>query len=298
MCSPCGLGLGRNGQHFANVTLGDFPPRLCRRPQAATPRSMIRERFLPTTGIHNFRDYGGYKTAGGGTVRTGLLWRSGQHVAATDEDLAQFDGADIRTVIDLRGISEREANPCRRSDGWDGVVIAYDGETTSSPPHMDVGPDTSTEEFARNRMMAVYTRMPNNPAMIEMFGRYFRALDERDGGSLVHCFAGKDRTGVAASLLLHVLGASRDDQLAEFTLTNKAPTLNVLREQSVPGIEERLGRKLDEGAVMALLGVHEDYLERYFDTVESDHGGLDDYLAKQLGVDDAMRTRLHDKFVV
>jgi protein-tyrosine phosphatase len=258
---------------------------------------MIREPFITTQGIHNFRDYGGWSVSGGGHVRTGLLYRSGQHVGASDADLAAIAALDIRTVIDLRGTSERERNPCRRVEGFDGEVIFYEGETSSSPPHMDVDADTTTAQYAHQRMIAVYTRMPRNPAMIDMFGRYFRALDEREGASLVHCFAGKDRTGVAAMMLLHVLGASEEDQLAEFLRTNAAPTLSVLREQSVPGIEQRLGRKLDEEAIRALLEVHEDYLATYREEVDRDHGSLDAYLEQVIGVDDAMRTRLHARLV-
>jgi len=259
---------------------------------------MTRERFLPTTGIHNFRDYGGYPTEDGRHVRSGLLYRSGQHVGASDEDLKHFAQAGIRTVIDLRGESERVAHPCRRIEGWDGEVVFYDGETTSSPPHMDIDENTTTEAYARERMMEVYTRMPRNPAMIDMFSRYFRVLDERQGASLVHCFAGKDRTGVAATLMLHVLGVSRENQIAEFVLTNEAPTLEVLKQQSVPNFEARLGRTMDEAALQALLGVHRDYLERWLEVAESDHGSLDDYLVGQLGVDDAMRRRLIAKYVI
>lgn len=263
------------------------------------PRSfmMIREKFLPTQGIHNFRDYGGYAALDGAMVKRGLLFRSGQHVEATDEDLSSIDALDIRTVIDLRGLSERERHPCRRVEGFSGEVVFYEGETTSSPPHMDVEPDTTTAEFARQRMLSVYTRMPHNPAMIEMFSRYFKVLDERDGASLVHCFAGKDRTGVAATLLLHVLGASRDDQMHEFLLTNHSPTFDVLRQQSVPSIEERLGRKLDETAVRALLEVHEDYLATYISEVESEHGSLDSYITGALSVDEAMQERLRARFL-
>ena len=54
----------------------------------ATVSAMIRDPFLKTQGIHNFRDYGGWATKGGGAVRTGLLFRSGHHVGATDADLA------------------------------------------------------------------------------------------------------------------------------------------------------------------------------------------------------------------
>lgn len=258
---------------------------------------MIRDPFIPTEGIHNFRDFGGWHTAGGERVRTGLLWRSGQHVGASDADLAAIDALDIRTVVDLRGQSERERNPCRRAPGWEGEVIAFEGETTSSPPHMNVSPDTTTAEFARERMIGVYTRMPRNPAMTEMFSRYFNALADREGASLVHCFAGKDRTGVAAMLVLHVLGVHRDEQMAEFLRTNEAPTLEVLASQSVPGIEARLGRKLDEESVKALLEVHEDYLATFWRVAAEDHGSLDAYLENALGVDELLKERLRSRFV-
>jgi protein tyrosine/serine phosphatase len=247
-------------------------------------------------GIHNFRDYGGYRAAGG-TVRTGVLYRSGQHVAATDADLAALAALDIRTVIDLRGIAERETNPCRRHEGWAGEVIAYDGSTTSSPPHMDIGPDVTTADYARDRMLAVYTRMPDNPAMHAMFGRYLHALADRDGASLVHCFAGKDRTGMAVTLLLHILGVSEEDQLREFLLTNQSPTFHVLRAQSVPAMEQRLGRTMDEDAIRALLDVHEDYFARFHAIAAEMHGSLDGWLEKAVGVDDALRESLRDKFI-
>ena len=263
----------------------------------ATPLGMIREPFLDTDGIHNFRDYGGWETMEGARVKTGLLWRSGQHVDASDADLRAIGDLHIRTVIDLRGASERERNPCRRVAGFDGEVVFYDGETSSSPPHMDVDANTTTAEFARARMMAVYTRMPRNPAMIDMFGRYLRILADREGASLVHCFAGKDRTGVAAMLLLHILGVDRDRQMAEFLRTNDAPSMDVLAAQSVPGIEERLGRKLDEAAIKALLGVQEDYLHTFWREVEADHGSLDRFIEAVLGVDEPVRERLRSAYL-
>lgn len=252
--------------------------------------------FLPTEGIHNFRDYGGWLTSDRRQVRRGLLFRSGQHVGATDADLALIAALDIRTVIDLRGTSERDRNPCRRVEGFAGEVLFYDGETSSSPPHMDVDPDVTTALFARERMLGVYARMPQNPAMQDMFARYLRVLAEREGASLVHCFAGKDRTGVAATLLLHALGVSERDQMTEFLRTNAAPTLAVLHAQSVPGIEARLGRKLDEAGLRALLEVDETYLLRFRETVAAMDGSLDEWLAKRIGVDDALRSRLRERF--
>ncbi|MBX7482590.1 tyrosine-protein phosphatase [Qipengyuania qiaonensis] len=258
---------------------------------------MIRDAFLGTQGIHNFRDYGGWSTQDGGSVRTGVLFRSGHHVDATDADLAAIAPLGIRTVIDLRGESERAANPCRRVQGFDGTVVFYEGETTSSPPHMDIRPDSSFSDFARGRMLAVYTRMADNPAMIEMFGRYLNILAQRDGASLVHCYAGKDRTGVAATMLLHILGVSVENQRREFLRTNDSPTYAVLARQSLPGIEARLGRRIDEIAARDLLGVREEYLDRYLEIATARHGSLDGYLEKAIGVDDALRDALIARFL-
>ena len=272
--------------------------------------------FLPTEGIHNLRDYGGYAVPGGGRVKTGLLFRSGQHMEASDADLDLIHRLDIRTIIDLRGVSEREGFPCRRHPGFAAEVIAHDGETSNSPPHEGGGGKVvMTPQKARERMLAVYTRMPVNPAMISMFTRYFVAVDEREGGSLVHCFAGKDRTGIAASLLLHVLGVHRDDVVAEFLRTNDAPTREILERQSLPRMEAHYGTiepparslrphlhaeaasPIEPAALRNLMGVLPEYIETYFSEVTRDHGSIDTYLATILGVDEARKERLRAKLV-
>lgn len=248
--------------------------------------------FYVTQGIHNLRDYGGYATAAGGRVREGVLFRSGQHMEASDSDLALLDALDIRTVIDLRGVSERTGFPCRRHANFAAQVIAFDGETSNSPPHEGGGGQIAmTAQKARERMLAVYTRMPVNPAMIWIFREYFRALDENDGGSLVHCFAGKDRTGIAASLLLHVLGVHPDDYKAEFLLTNDAPTRSILERQSLPRMEAHYGT-IDAEALHNLMGVLPEYIDTYLAEVTRDHGSLDAYLATILGVDAQRKERL------
>ncbi|MEP2736809.1 MAG: tyrosine-protein phosphatase [Erythrobacter sp.] len=262
---------------------------------------MIRNPFVPTDGIHNLRDFGGYSVSGGGTVKTGLLFRSGQHVGASDTDLNALDGLDLGTVIDLRGNGERAQHPCRRSDTFNAEVIFYDGETSNMPPHMpgdmDLEAGTPIAQIAYDRMIATYTRMVHNPAMIELFQRYLHSLVQRDGGSLVHCFAGKDRTGVAVMLVQHILGVSREDQMQEFLLTNEAPTLHILRNQAVPGLEARYDRQLDEGAVRALLEVHGDYLDTYRAEVDRTAGSLDAYITGILGVDEAVQDTLRAKLI-
>ncbi|ODT01694.1 MAG: protein tyrosine phosphatase [Erythrobacter sp. SCN 62-14] len=253
--------------------------------------------FLPTEGIHNLRDYGGYAVPGGARIRTGVLWRSGQHMEASERDLSVLASLDIRTIIDLRGASERASFPCRRHPDFNAHVIAYDGETTNSPPHEGGGGRvTMTPTKARERMIAVYTRMPNNPAMLDMFSRYFAALETREGASLVHCFAGKDRTGVAASLLLHALGCTRDDVVAEFLRTNDAPTTHILERQSLPRMEAHYG-VIEPEAKANLMGVLPEYFETYVAEATRIAGSLDTYMAEALGVDEAKKERLRARFL-
>lgn len=253
--------------------------------------------FLLADGIHNLRDYGGYAAADGARVKTGLLYRSGQHMEASDVDLDLLQSLDIRTIIDLRGNSERAGFPCRRHENFDAEVIAFDGETTSSPPHEGGWDKTDmTAEKARQRMIAVYTRMPVNSAMITMFSRYFEALETREGGSLVHCFAGKDRTGIAASLLLHALGAHHDDVVAEFMRTNEAPTQHILERQSLPRMEAHYG-EIEPDAIRNLMGVREEYIATYWSEVTRDHGSMDNYLAETLGVDETRKARLRERLL-
>ncbi len=257
--------------------------------------------FLATEGIHNLRDYGGYRVADGGRVKSGLLFRSGQHIEASDRDLEILQRLDIRTVIDLRGKSERQRFPCRRPADFAARIIAHDGETTSAPPHeagagQGNATGAMTAALARERMLAVYTNMPQNPAMIAMFGAYLEALANRDGASLVHCFAGKDRTGVAASLLLHALGVHREDIVSEYLKTNLAPTVHVLERQSMPRIEAHYGA-IDDNARAALIEVRPEYIETYFAAIEREHGSTDDFLARALGVDETRKARLIERFV-
>lgn len=260
-------------------------------------REPFPEPFLTTDGIHNLRDYGGYKGADGARVRRGLLFRSGHHIDASEADLELVHGLDIRTIIDFRGISERSGFPCARHADFDAQVIAFDGETASSPPHEGGGGKLEmTPDKAFDRMTALYTRMPVNPAMIDMFGQYFNALDTREGASLIHCFAGKDRTGVGASLLLHALGVHFDDIVTEFVRTNDAPTRHILESQSLPRMKEHYG-EIDPEAIRNLMGVHPEYIATFWNVVGEEYGSIDKFIAQRLGVDEARKARLRERLL-
>jgi protein tyrosine/serine phosphatase len=256
---------------------------------------MTSDRVLTLEGVNNFRDYGDYAVAGGGRVKSGALWRSGQHVGASDSDLVAIAALGLATVTDLRGTSERELNPCRRHESFAAEVLTCDGETASLASHIDAAAGVVDEADARAAMRRLYAEMPYRPNLVAVLRRHFAALGERDGASLIHCFAGKDRTGVSVALTHHVLGVHPDDAMRDYLLTNAA-----ILGQHFPGNagkEEDKYARLSEAAAKALGGVSAEYLDAAFGAMRESHGSIDAYLAGVLGVDQAMRERIGDRLI-
>lgn len=260
------------------------------------------ERVLNLSGVRNFRDYGGYAVAGGGRVKRGMLWRSGEHGEASDTDLDHIAALDLRYIVDLRGNGEREVSPCRRHPDFDGEVLFYDGETGGLAPLLEQNEGTMTEEYAHRAMEAIYADLPNRENLLWIFRRYFASLNHAAGsapgtgdfGNLIHCHAGKDRTGMAVALLHHTLGVHPDDAMADFLMTNAASDIDAQVARKAEGMRKKFGPMEDE-AVRVFMGVDERYLLAARRAVEESHGSLDAFLSDVLNVDDARRDalRLH-----
>ncbi len=261
----------------------------------ATVRVMIRtdnpEPFLTTEGIHNFRDYGGYAVAGGGRVKTGLLFRSGHHADASREDLDMVAKVDLKHVIDMRGDSERARHTCRRPEGFGGEVICFAGETAGLAPHLEAAEGSIDAHSAHQAMVGLYGALPDREGLTWVLRQYFAALSKGEGASLVHCAAGKDRTGMAADLLHHALGVHPDDAMHDYLLTNHSPR----NEERIAHGMELMGDKyggIDEQTVRVLMGVDAEFLDAARSSIKDRFGKTDAYLEQVLGVDAAMRGAL------
>lgn len=248
-------------------------------------------------GIHNFRDYGDYATRDG-RLKPGLLWRSGQHGGATPTDLANVSELGIVTVIDLRGDSERATMPCIRHDGFDGLVLFAPGETAGSElaPHEEAGRGIVTAAEAQAAMTKLYVNMPYRDVLVRSLTLYFDALATRDGPSLLHCLAGKDRTGLAVALLHRLMGVHEDDVMADYLLTNTAGNREARIAAAAGSIRERYGMQITDEAIVTLMSVVPEYLDAATRSIEARHGSAEAYAEAVLGVDaakrDAIRARL------
>ncbi len=259
----------------------------------------MNERVRLFEGIHNFRDYGGY-AARDGRLKSGILWRSGQHGGATPADLAGVAEIGIVTVVDLRGDSERQMMPCLRHDDFDGLVLFAPGETAGSElaPHEEAGRGITTADQARAAMTRLYVNMPFRDVLVRSLNLYFEALATRDGASLLHCLAGKDRTGLAVALLHRLLGVHEDDVMADYLLTNAAGDQKRRIAAAGDSIRERYGAQITDEAIEMLMGVDAMYLDAATRSIVERFGTTERYAEEVLGVDaarrDALRARLLD----
>lgn len=250
-------------------------------------------------GIHNFRDYGGY-AARGGRLRSGMLWRSGQHGEATSEDLTVVGGLGLGTIIDLRGDSERAATPCLRHESFAGEVLFHAGETANErgfAVHEEAARGVRTAEDARQAMLSLYDQLAFRRVLVGTFRLYLQALATRDTPSLLHCLAGKDRTGVAAAIVHSLLGVHHDDIVEDYLLTNTAGDAEARIEAGARHVRAGFGRSMDDAAVRVLMGVEAEFLDRALATMVDRHGSVAQYARDVLGLTPEMQTGLHQRLV-
>ncbi|MBU6395975.1 MAG: tyrosine-protein phosphatase [Sphingomonadales bacterium] len=260
----------------------------------------MQNRVLPLSGIHNFRDYGGYR-ARGGTLRTGHLWRSGHHFGATPQDLDEVHRIGIARVIDLRGDSERAQFPCLRHEEWAGQVVFHPGETAGDhgkAVHDEAAAGVRTVDDARMAMVKLYDKLPFRPVLVGTFRLYLQTLAEDHGPSLLHCFAGKDRTGVGAAIVHRLLGVHADDVMADYLLTNTAGNSEARIAAAAANIRESFGRSMTDDALRMIMSVQPEFLDGAFAAMEREHGTFEAYAEAVLGADAALVARLEERLVV
>ncbi len=250
---------------------------------------MASDRVVDFTGIHNFRDFGGYAALGGGVVRRGLLWRSGQHFEACDDDLDRLDSLGLAHVFDLRSDRERASHPCRRPAAFGAQVHIVPDASANQAPH--VSSARRDPESTRANMVRSYAGMPYRPLMVAMVRKMFDHLASGDGASLVNCMAGKDRTGFAVAMVHHALGVHYDDIAADYLLTNTAGNPEERIAAGLRSVSSLLG-DIEPEALRVQMSVEPEYLATAWRAMQDSHGSVDAYQADKLGVDDAMRDRL------
>ena len=254
-------------------------------------------RRIPFEAIDNFRDFGNY-AAGDRRLKSGLLYRSAHHGKASDADLQKLADMGLAVVVDLRRTNEREKEPSRRWAGCDVQVIENDiGQDTADEWATFIQTSDLTAASFRAYMVDYYDKLPFQRRHIDLYTRYFRALAETDGAVLVHCAAGKDRTGILCALTHHVAGVNDDDIVEDYLLTNDPERLEKRLPMIREVVKEQTGREASDEALMTAMRVEAEYMAKAFEVMRAAHGSLDGYLDQVLGLTPTLRGRIHDRLL-
>ena len=242
-------------------------------------------RHYPFEGCFNFRDIGGYKNQDGKSVKKGLYFRTGRQDRMTERDLAQLSDLKISTQIDLRKpdeVKDQGKGPLETM-GANYINIAVIPEGGSDQLSKLVG-DTG---ISGKRYLGYLEFGPTS------WLRLFGILAEQENLPVVlHCTAGKDRTGVSTAFLLSVLGVSRDVIEADYLLTNLDTERQADFIEKTSGYPEGYDRK----SMITAAGVPEDAMSDFLDGVESKWGSVIEYLEK-IGISREQMEKVRNNFL-
>lgn len=235
----------------------------------------------------NLRDLGGYRTASGRAVRRGLVYRAPALVRLTPQDEAAIAALGLRTTADLRGVAESGHNPVELP-GAERVALPI--EPTVGAELRDILRTGIAEGHVTPDDMMDLLRQAYEAYAVQSYGQYRQLfallLDAARLPLLLHCSAGKDRTGFGSALILTALGVPHDMVVQDYLATNR------VWKREIAGFFE-----LPQAVRDTLLSAHEPLLAAAFAAAERQFGSIDVYLRDAIGLDDAAREALQHRLL-
>ncbi|MES3003003.1 MAG: tyrosine-protein phosphatase [Pseudomonadota bacterium] len=223
----------------------------------------------------NFRDLAHHVTGG---PRPGVLFRSDHLGSLTEDDARQIKALGIRRVLDFRGVDERTSAACTLPD-----VAVHSLSIEPTIVQVLNGLVNAGHELTQDEVVAHMCDTYRGFVLqsTNRFAEFFALLLESDEPTVFHCTAGKDRTGLAAALILHALDVSPADIWRDYLLTNDR--LKPLK---------MTGWVLPRHVAEVLYRVQPEFLQAAYDTIDAQYGSLQTYLRDGLKLGDAERKRL------
>lgn len=249
-------------------------------------------------GAHNFRSLHGLSGADGRKIHGHSLLRSDHLKGLTLIDWATLSSLGLKTICDLRGPNERQRVPTRLPEGLDLRRLNFDihNDLRGDPALARELAAASSPAGTRTLMIKIYRSFPR--VFAQRLREWFDLFQDKHVPVLVHCAAGKDRTGFLVALLLHALGVSHNDIMIDYL--RSAPQAGLL-DHRIQGLQtlfgEMTGVELNAEAIMPILDVDTVYLQASFDVITEQYGSLNHYLDRVGGLDELAMDRLRNDYL-
>jgi protein-tyrosine phosphatase len=233
----------------------------------------------------NFRDVGGMPLAAGGRLRSGIIYRSEGPASFDDAHRAELVSLDIRLVCDLRADVERDVAP----NDWTTTARLYNLDLTNdlrteTNQGWDALRDDPSAAGARIAMIANYAAMPG--AILPHLGGLVDAIAGGEAPVLIHCTAGKDRTGVLMAILLLAAGVTRAAVVADYLRSDVFARNMRLGGSIAEAFEKTFGFVPSQATIDTMIGVDTGFLDAALDVIDAAHGSIEGYfLAAGIGAD-------------
>lgn len=244
----------------------------------------------------NFRELGGL-SAGDRRVRQGVLYRSGALDELECADLAALRGLGIGLCFDLRSQGERQRHPSRWPAGSVPRILAI--EVATDIRALDRGTmqyliDHPDAKGADRLMRAIYRNMPTSCApVLRIVFDEVAALGAREA-TLIHCTAGKDRTGFVVAMVLQALGVAEADIQANYLESNYHYDAARDDAKIASLLEGMFDISLDRVAMQAITAARLEYFQAAYNAIRKDWGSIETYLEQCCGLSAMRRARLRE----
>lgn len=250
------------------------------------------------TGTRNFRSLKGLPTLDGRYIADHTILRSDQLDLLVAPDWALLQRLGVKTVCDLRSASERTRHPSNLPiQGLRQLAMEMISDVRADP--------TLTISLKRNRnaqgandlMLEVYRRLPG--ALAPHLPMLFALFETAEVPVLIHCAAGKDRTGFAVAVLLYALGVKLENIFSDYLLSARAECVtNSERRKMIAELVLQLVDQADSEAMIdTIMDARPVYLQTAFDSVVAQYGSMDAYLKICAGLDTADLHRFRDRWL-
>lgn len=256
--------------------------------------------ILPVKSVRNPRDLGGYIGFNGHQIKFHRLLRTGNISKITPEDEQFLLNYGLTKIIDLRSPAECKANSDKSIQG----VAHYEFPLSADDNTGGKGLDMSREfeqyrkdQYAGFYMMCqrYHDHISNQFSQNNIHQIVSLIAATTDGAVLYHCSEGKDRTGLVTVILLYILGVDLETIRQDYLYSNIM--LNDYRK-----VRDEQFKKAGENdkfrANMRILGsVANAYFDTSLITINEDFGGIDSYIANQLGIDQQMQEKIRKNYL-
>ncbi len=257
----------------------------------------MTESTLEIAGATNFRSLAGLPAAGGRRIRPHVLMRADRLVGLTPQDWDCLAGAGLATICDLRSEAERAEHPNRVPGGFavQQLICEVSNDLRADASLGQLMLDDPTARGAERVMIEIYRRFPGY--MGATLSRVVDRLLEGGAPMLVHCSAGKDRTGFVIAMLLHALEVPEELIRADYLASRHWPGAASHRASLAARLGGFMPAQELEAAIDTVIDVREVYLDAALGALRREYGTVPNYLEVAAGLDAARTERLRERLL-